>query len=132
MNSKDAIKTFTATGNYFVTLTATSPGGCKDDYREDFVITDDCGVFIPSAFTPNKDGLNDLFIPVVTGFKSITRFSVYNRFGNLVFTTHKAGEGWDGKYKGLLQPAGTFVWVLEYINRDDKPVMYKGTVTLIR
>jgi gliding motility-associated-like protein len=64
--------------------------------------------------------------------KGLKRFAVYNRWGNLVFATTKEGVGWDGTNKGVPIQTGVYVWTLEYINVDNKPVVEKGTVTLIR
>jgi len=91
------------------------------------------GLFMPSAFTPNGDGRNDLFrippgIPV-----TITRFAVYDRWGGMVFATSNTGEGWDGTRSGTLQPTGTYAWYVEYFNPLTKRMeMQKGTVELIR
>jgi gliding motility-associated-like protein len=64
--------------------------------------------------------------------KSLKRFSIYNRSGNLVFATTKDGEGWDGTYKGRAVDTGVFVWMIEYITTDNKPAMEKGTITVVR
>lgn len=90
------------------------------------------GFYLPTAFTPNGDGLNDVVKPYLIGMKSLKSFSVYNRWGNLIFYSKKYGEGWDGKYKGVEQDAGVYVWVLEFITNDDKIVKEKGTVTIVR
>jgi gliding motility-associated-like protein len=87
---------------------------------------------VPTAFTPNGDGLNDELIPHLGGTKGLKRFSVYNRNGSIVFSTTREGEGWDGTYKGIKLDSGVFVWILEYISGDDQPAIEKGTITLIR
>lgn len=91
------------------------------------------GLSLPNAFTPNGDGKNDLFrVPVSIPVK-IFRFSIFNRWGGLVFSTEDSAQGWNGTTKGILLPAGTYVWVIEF---DDpilrKKAMKKGTVALIR
>ena len=90
------------------------------------------GYYLPTAFTPNGDGLNDVVKPYLVSMKSLKSFSVYNRWGNLVFYSVKEGEGWDGKVKGVEQNAGVYIWILEFINSDDKKVMEKGHITIIR
>jgi gliding motility-associated-like protein len=90
------------------------------------------GFYLPTGFTPNGDGLNDVVTPYLIGMKSLKSFSVFNRWGNLVFYSTKYGEGWNGKYKGTNQDAGVFVWVLEFIDSDDKKVVERGTLALIR
>lgn len=90
-------------------------------------------IFVPSAFTPNNDGRNDLFQPVAAGVRSIDLFDVYNRWGQLVYrTTNLHSLGWDGTYKGELLTAGTFVWVLRATDFTGVPFVKKGTVVLIR
>jgi gliding motility-associated-like protein len=88
-------------------------------------------VYVPTAFTPNLDGKNDLLKPVIGGFPKTIFFSVYNRFGQLVFSTHKINEGWNGTYNGQPQSTGSYVWVLQY-SVNNKAKLFKGTTVLIR
>jgi gliding motility-associated-like protein len=76
--------------------------------------------------------MNDVFKPIGVGIKNIEYFRVYNRWGQLVFSTSVNGEGWDGKIGGKLQGTNTFVWIVRGIDYLDKPFFKKGTVTLIR
>jgi gliding motility-associated-like protein len=96
-------------------------------------------IFVPTAFTPNGDGVNDLFRPIGVGIKSIEYFRVYNRWGELVFSTTVNGfgsdgkiQGWDGKISGAPQATNTFVWIVKGIDYLNKPFFKKGAVTLIR
>jgi gliding motility-associated-like protein len=89
-------------------------------------------VFVPSAFTPNKDGKNDLFRPIAVGLTKIEYFRVFNRWGEMVFSTTINGHGWDGRIKGQDQGTGTFVWLVKGVDYTGKSVFHKGTVTLIR
>ena len=89
-------------------------------------------VFVPSAFTPNNDGLNDLFRPIAVGIKSIEYFNIYNRWGQLLFTTRINGHGWDGKINNQLQPTGTFVWMVKATDYTGADYFQKGVFTLIR
>ena len=88
---------------------------------------------MPGAFTPNGDGHNDIFrvppsIPV-----NVRRLTVYNRLGAMVFATSNVSKGWDGSLGGKTEPAGVYVWVIEYDNPLTKRVeMKKGTVVLVR
>jgi len=61
-----------------------------------------------------------------------SREDFFNRWGNLVFYSTKYGEGWNGKYKGTDQDAGVFVWILEFIDSNDKKVVERGTIAVIR
>jgi gliding motility-associated-like protein len=89
-------------------------------------------VFIPSAFTPNQDGRNDLVRPLSAGIREIIYFNIYNRWGKLVFSTTVNGKGWDGRLNGKEQAADTYVWVVKAIDYKGNPLLQKGTVTLIR
>ena len=87
--------------------------------------------FMPDAFTPNNDGLNDLFrVPPNVSLKLI-EFSVYDRWGNKIFTTGDVRKGWDGNYKGVKLGSGVFVYIVNGSNEKGS-VFKKGTVFLIR
>ncbi|MES1221918.1 MAG: T9SS type B sorting domain-containing protein, partial [Bacteroidota bacterium] len=129
---QDASKTFTSTGIYTIKLIATSSNECVDSIQKDIRVLENCSPLLPSAFTPNGDGLNDIIKPSMAGAKILKRFAIYNRYGNVLFSTSKEGEGWDGTYKGIKQDPGVFVWMLEYIANDDRKTVQKGTITLIR
>jgi len=90
------------------------------------------GYYLPTAFTPNGDHLNDVARPYLIHQKSLKSFSIFNRWGNRLFYTTKEGEGWDGRYQGNPQPNGVYVWVLVFENLDGKIVTEKGTITIIR
>jgi gliding motility-associated-like protein len=89
-------------------------------------------VFVPSAFTPNGDGLNDVIRPVAVGVQEIKYFRIYNRWGQMIFHTSTNQHGWDGRIKGTLQGSNVFVWMVSAIDYLGKPIFLKGTVTLIR
>ena len=89
-------------------------------------------VFIPNSFTPNSDGLNDEFKPIVTGVPVEYEFRVYNRFGQLVFYSVQKNKGWNGAYKNSHQPVGVFTWFVRYQFKNKKAVSKRGTTTLIR
>ena len=89
-------------------------------------------IFVPTAFTPNGDGLNDNLVPIPVGIVSIEYFKVYNRYGELVFSTSSIGKGWNGVYRGREQGNESFVW--QVLGKDylGKPFYKKGQSTLIR
>jgi gliding motility-associated-like protein len=89
-------------------------------------------IFVPTAFTPNGDGINDVFRPIGVGIKNIEYFRVYNRWGQLVFSTSVNGKGWDGRIDGKEQATNTFVWIVKGIDYLNKPFFKKGTVTLVK
>ncbi len=88
--------------------------------------------YVPNAFTPNGDGLNDVFRPVPAGIARTEYFRIFNRYGETIFETNQYMKGWDGTYKGKLQPVGVYVWIIKGIDRNGKNVEMKGTVTLIQ
>lgn len=89
-------------------------------------------VFVPTAFTPNGDGRNDVLRPIAAGMQQIEYFRVFNRWGQLVFSTTRSGEGWDGRIGGKEQGSAVYVWELRAVDYLGAPYVRKGTVTLIR
>ncbi|MFP5039692.1 PKD domain-containing protein [Parasediminibacterium sp. JCM 36343] len=89
-------------------------------------------IFVPSAFTPNGDGRNDVEIPIPVGLIKLVYFSIYNRWGQLLYTTNQLNQGWDGNFKGEPQPPGTYVYVTVGEDYHHKVFYRKGTVVLIR
>jgi gliding motility-associated-like protein len=107
--------------------------GCVDtDYVKVTVFKTNPYVFVPTGFTPNGDGLNDEVKPIAVGIKTIKYFSIYNRWGQMIFTTSTNGKGWDGRLGGTPQGSNVFVWMVSAVDYLDKPIFLKGTVTLIR
>ncbi len=121
-----------STGNRYK-LIGYSPEGCKDSaYITIKVFKTTPSVFVPTGFTPNNDGKNDVVRPIAVGIKAIEYFSIYNRWGQLVFSTTINGHGWDGRINGAVQNTGTFVWTVKATDYLGKAYFQKGVVTLIR
>jgi gliding motility-associated-like protein len=122
----------TTTGQYI--LTVTDGNNCMGKDSILIVPKSNCttAIFIPNAFTPNGDHLNDLFKAKVFGNIISFRLQVYNQWGQQVFSTDNPGDGWDGKMKGEPADPGVFVWLCTYQLEGRKPSIQKGTVTLIR
>jgi len=89
-------------------------------------------LYVPTAFTPNNDGRNDVFRVLPTGLKSFGFLSVYNRWGQLVFRTTDYNKGWDGNYNSSKVDAGTFVYIVNAVDYKGRPMNRKGTFVLIR
>ncbi len=107
--------------------------GCADSaYVTVFVFKTNPYVFVPTAFTPNNDGLNDVIRPIAVGIRNINYFAVYNRWGERVFYTTANKQGWNGIHNGKPQTSGVFVWMLQAVDYTGKLLFLKGTVTLIR
>ena len=114
-------------------LKVRSAAGCSSTDTIDVIVYKVTpGLYVPSAFTPNGDGINDVFKPVPIGMKYIKYFKVYDRRGTLMFSTTVQNNGWDGRYKGAPQDSQVFVWIVDGIDYQDKEIFKKGTVTLIR
>lgn len=89
-------------------------------------------IYVPGAFTPGTDGLNDILKAIPVGISEFHYFSIYNRWGQLVFTTKDPRKGWDGKIGGVAQSSGVFVWMAEAIDYMGNIIRRKGTCTIIR
>jgi gliding motility-associated-like protein len=89
-------------------------------------------VYVPSAFSPNKDGVNDYLKPIARGVKEIRYFRIYNRWGNLLYEMKSEQPGWDGTYNGVPQSAQVVVWTMESLGLDDQLHQKKGTAVLLR
>lgn len=113
------------------TLTATSNLGCgaATDEISVKVFKD---VFVPNAFTPNGDGLNDVFRIYAGDGYQVKHCDIYNRWGNKIFSSADINFSWDGRWLGQLQPSGTFVYYLELEKQNGKKIIKKGTIALIR
>jgi gliding motility-associated-like protein len=107
--------------------------GCVDSaYMTVRVFKTGPEVFVPTAFTPNGDGRNDVLRPIAAGMAQMEYFRVFNRWGQLVFSTSRNGEGWDGRIGGREQNTGVYVWEVKAVDHLGMPYFRKGTVTLIR
>lgn len=89
-------------------------------------------VYVPSGFTPNADGKNDVLRPVASSVIPNFVFRVYNRFGQVLFETKQAQKGWNGRFNGVEQPAGAYVWIFSYTKADGRLRTFKGTTVLLR
>ncbi|MGN6509617.1 MAG: gliding motility-associated C-terminal domain-containing protein, partial [Chitinophaga sp.] len=116
--------------NYFVTLSADI---CKSPPAKIAVkAVDKIMVGIPTAFTPNSDGLNDIFRPQYAMMASLESFSVYSRWGNEVFTTKTMGIGWNGRMNGTDLPAGSYIYIIRGKDLLGNAFQAQGSVLLIR
>ncbi len=108
--------------------------GCTDSSESVFIIEDVTTVYVPSAFTPNNDGINDMFGPVLTGIiLDDFHFTVFNRWGQMVFETDNPKEFWDGTYRNEEAKPDTYTWQLTYrSNNKIRKGRESGTITLVR
>ncbi|MCB0715703.1 MAG: gliding motility-associated C-terminal domain-containing protein [Chitinophagaceae bacterium] len=113
-------------------VTATTPEGCQG--FDDILIKVYKGpdIYVPSAFSPNNDGKNDLLRAIPVGIKDFMYLKIFNRWGTLIFITQDASRGWDGKIKGVEQSTGTYIWIAEGIDYRGNKISRQGTTTIIR
>lgn len=118
---------------FTIKLQVSNNYNCSDSISKKIMVLPNCYIDIPSGFTPNGDGLNDYLYPL-NAFKAVDLiFRVYNRYGQVIFETRDWKKKWDGRVNGMLQPSGTYVYLLEYTNKDTgKKQILKGTTVLIR
>ncbi|MBE7169641.1 MAG: gliding motility-associated C-terminal domain-containing protein [Williamsia sp.] len=111
---------------------ATSAGCFATDNIKVTVYKTAPSIFVPTAFTPNGDGRNDFMLPITAGIQQLVYFRIYNRWGQLVFSTSEVGKGWDGTINGQPQSTGSFVYMVQAIDYTGKTISQKGTLVLIR
>ncbi|HMZ46899.1 MAG TPA: gliding motility-associated C-terminal domain-containing protein [Chitinophagaceae bacterium] len=108
--------------------------------REEVKVTVVCNggnIFVPNTFSPNGDGMNDVFYPRGKGVYTIKSFRIFNRWGEMVFEktnfqANDASAGWDGMYKGVKQPTDAYVYSIEIMCDNSISVPAKGSITILR
>jgi len=98
------------------------------------VLKNDCPqvLFFPNAFTPNDDGLNDIFKPFTAAPLEKYSLQIYNRWGQMVFTSNDPLKGWNGKYHGVDITPGVYVYLCSYKFYNKSQDMMKGTVIVVK
>lgn len=114
------------------TIEITTNTGCITVDTQMVKIIKEVSIYVPSAFTPNSDGLNDILRPTLMGIKELQYFRVYNRWGQLIFETRTKWAGWDGTVNGTPQATGVVVWIAQGKGVDGKTYTKRGTSVLIR
>lgn len=116
-------------GNYSVILTGTNSSGCSDSITQVIAVDRNSEVFIPTAFTPNQDGKNDMFRVRGNNIETV-RINIYNQWGERIYNAPL--NFWDGKVRGDLVQNGTYMYVIDVIFKNNQTETYKGAVTVIR
>ena len=114
-----------------VHLTVKNDYGCMDSITKYIVVEAGINVFVPTGFTPNDDGYNNIFLPVYENVTSV-ELKVMDRWGEIMFATSSQDHGWDGRYKGVPVPDGVFVYLIHAKGVDNKSYVFRGTVTVVR
>lgn len=115
----------------FIYATATNQYGCTftdSTYISTFAC---CDLFVPNAFTPNKDGVNDFFELYASNLQEVNVFSIYNRYGQRVFHTNNQNSKWDGTYNGQLLDGGVYHYYLIYTCSDGTKFTKRGQIHLL-
>ncbi len=116
-----------------VSLIAKSSLNCFDTFVKQIKVLYNCYIAVPSAFTPNNDGRNDYLYPLNAYKADNLDFRVYNRYGQVVFSTKDWTRKWDGSINGQPQETGTYIWILIYRDHDTgKTISQHGTTLLLR
>jgi gliding motility-associated-like protein len=124
---------FPDTGTYTYVLRASNEEGCIAHDTINILVVKYSQLFIPNAFSPNGDGLNDVFEPKIVGYSLINAFSVYNRFGQKVYATSNVNRpAWDGRLNGKVCEIGTYFWIINATDAFGNKKTLKGDVTLLR
>lgn len=116
---------------YPVVVTGSTPDGCSSSDTAYVSATERGYYFIPTGFTPNGDGRNDVLTPMIVDYR-LEHFAVYNRRGIRLFSTDVHGHGWDGTYAGVPQDLGVYYWMLRIRSADGHMSTVSGETTLIR
>lgn len=132
-NVADPSATFPDTGNYTYVLTGTTKQGCMAKDTINILVVNEGSLFVPTAFSPNGDGINDVLRPSIIGYTQIDAFRIFNRYGQLVYASARnMNPGWDGTLHGKLCDMGTYFWNITATNFLGEKVTKKGDVTLVR
>jgi gliding motility-associated-like protein len=130
-NSYPVVHTFADTGYYSIIQTVKNEIGCIDTLELRVLVEPEFRLWIPNSFTPNKDGLNERFLPMVLGITTYD-LRIYNRWGQVIFRTQDSDAGWDGTSEGVECPQDGYIYHLELTPYASEKKVYIGSVTLIR
>jgi gliding motility-associated-like protein len=125
------VYTYADTGTYYVSLLVYNQYGCVDSAYNYVVVHPDYTIFVPNAFTPNNDALNDYFQPYGMNILAYD-MKIFDRWGSMIFESKDLNFGWDGKVNGNKAPQGVYVYTMYYKDALKKEHTVYGKVTLIR
>ncbi len=120
------------TGQYQLRIVATNAAGCSVSDTVWLTVEDVRFLGVPNAFTPNGDGVNEVFMPIGLTADQVQAFIIYNRWGNVVFEAKDGQMAWDGTYQGQEQPIDGYIYYLSYQLPGEAPVILRGEVMLVR
>jgi gliding motility-associated-like protein len=133
LSATNAVNTvFTGSTDQLYNIQITTAAGCITTDTQAVKIINEIDIKVPTAFTPNNDGRNDVLRPILFGMKDLRYFRVYNRWGQLLYETHELHKGWDGTFSGKIQSNQVVVWVAEGIGYNNRRYVRKGTSVCIQ
>jgi gliding motility-associated-like protein len=110
----------------------TVPSSCVTNDTLQVRVFNERNVYLPNTFTPNNDGVNDIFRINPVGISELKYFRIFNQWGVKVFETNNVTEGWDGRLGGVNQPLATYTWLIEAVDTNGKVIRQSGSITLLR
>ncbi len=122
---------YTEAGVYPITLIVKSDHGCLDTVIKTIIVGEDFGIYVPNTFTPNGDGLNDVFQPKGYGIVKYA-LRIFDRWGEQLYYTEDFFQAWDGVYHGVLSQEDIYIWKINVVDVFSKAHEYTGHVTLIK
>lgn len=129
----DGAHEYINSGNYTVHLAVNTESGCNDETSQNIHIPTPYYFYVPNAFTPNEDGINEIFKPYGYGFNAEKyEFMIFERTGRLIFRTNNYEQGWNGYDNGKLVPFGSYIYIIRTENMEGEPKEYTGTVTVVQ
>ena len=131
-NINNPVGFYPDTGTYVYFVHVVSAYGCEGYDTIKVWVVNQASFFVPTAFSPNGDGKNDVFRPVAVGYRSLNYFRIYDRWGEEVYLSRDITEGWDGTFNHKAAELGTYFWQISFVDRFGKESYLKGDVTLVR
>ncbi|MFZ4411554.1 MAG: choice-of-anchor L domain-containing protein [Bacteroidales bacterium] len=118
------------TGRYLVTVIASNAYGCVDTAEVWVIVRPDCTFYVPNSFTPNGDGLNDIFKVYGMGILEF-EINIHDRWGKLIYTSTDMSLGWDGKINGEMSPDGAYAYMIIYKDNTGIRHTKSGTISIV-
>ena len=128
-----AVHEYDIAGEYWTILTVTDEHNCVDTAMVLITVVPDVVIYVPNAFTPNDDGVNDVWLPIISNITDkFFEVVIYSRWGEVIFKSNDPNVGWNGKHNGKMVEAGVFTYKITYGDVFGKKYFKTGTVAVIR
>lgn len=131
VKEKDPSHVFSLPNTFPVVLIVKNSWGCSDTIIKPVVVSDDISLYVPDVFTPNADGLNDVFQPKGVGIAKYS-LEIFDRWGHKLFSTADFFKPWDGTFKGELCKVDTYIWMIRVTGNTGKEKRFQGHVTILK